>query len=129
MITCEPTAEMIERWKALYNQYQNRLRPNRKSGPQLLRYLAERYPLRRLHDEQAMKVVAENVLLNDHLREKLPQGRNPLPIAFMIENVGAGKKLFKQPDPARFDASEIFVGIDPAADPEMEGRTIAKRVP
>jgi len=112
MLTHQPTNEMIEQWKTLYEQYKDRLRPGRKSGPHLLRYIAERYPLRRLHDEQAELVVTENVLRNDCWREKLPQGRQPLPIAFVIENVGAGKKFFAQPDPAVFDGNEIFVGID-----------------
>ena len=106
---------MIGQWKDTYCKYKDRLRPNRKSGLQLLRYIEERYTLKKLHGERMQRaelVVTENVLNNEHWLEKLPKGSQPWPVVFVIENTGAGEKFFSEPDPARFDATEIFVGID-----------------
>lgn len=106
---------MIAQWKTIYNQHKDKLSPNRKSGPQLLRYIEEKYQLIKLHGQpaqRAKRVVTESVLSNEHWLEKLPKGRQPAPVVFFIENAGEGEKLFTDPDFADLGVADVFVGID-----------------
>lgn len=130
MITYEPTKEMFEEWKAIWAQYKNRLRPNRKSGALLLKYLQDNYVLTEIHDKEASDAVSGNVLMNKPLSEKLPAGEKPVPKTFFLENTGNGER-FSRPenkDPLDLwggDITKIFVGIDLASGFFMvEGSTL-----
>lgn len=117
MITTEPTREMFEEWKAVWKQYKDLLRPNRKSGAELLTYLQSNYPLTEIFDKKALDVISENVALNDHLAEKLPVGQSPVPRAFFLENTGNGRRFYLAenrdcPDLWGSDITRIFVGVD-----------------
>lgn len=111
MLMQEATPEMIEQWKSIWNEYKDKLCSNRKSGAEVVQYIAEKYPLRKLYDEKAEQVVIGNVLLNKPLAEKLPKGKQPSPVTFIIENIDEGKQLYREQNEI-FDGSEIFVGID-----------------
>lgn len=102
---------MIAGWKAVWEAHKGRLKPNRKSGRELVRYLADKYPLRDLEDPAAARVVVDNVMINEHLAQKIPTGEAPSPVVFVVEKTGAGKLLYDSPD-AFLDDKEIFVGIE-----------------
>jgi hypothetical protein len=102
---------MVKEWKAVWNQYKDRLQSNRKSGAEVVEYLASKYPLMELHDNKALRVVTDNVIKNSHIAEKLPEGTMPSPVTFIIENTGAGKNLYDNQD-SIFMGKAIFVGID-----------------
>jgi hypothetical protein len=111
MLMREATSQTAEKWKAVWNEYKDRLRPNRKSGAEVAEYLAGKYPLIELHDDESKKAVTDNVLGNKPSADKLPPGASPSPAAFIVENRGAGEALYEDQDEV-FKGISIFVGID-----------------
>ena len=111
MLMQEATQEMLKAWKAVWDEYKDRLRPNRKSGSEIVRYLSEKYVLLPVHDEKALRVVTDNILNNSPLAEKLPSGDKPSPVAFFIRDIGNGKALYENQD-TLFKGLRIFAGID-----------------
>ena len=130
MLTCEPTKEMFAAWQETYSKYKDRLRPNRKSGAELLSYLRARYELSEFYDADALDAVAGNVSMNDFLAEKLPAGTVPQPRVFYLENSGAGQKFYQTenvdgPELWGGDIERIFVGVELASGFYMvEGSTL-----
>lgn len=120
MLTQEPTPEMYAEWKSVWEQYKDKLKPNRKSGQELLDYLLGKYALTEIYEEKAINVITYNVTMNKPLAEKLPHGVGPSPRAFFLENVGNGEVFYKSEnrDPVEVYGEEItriFVGIDLAS--------------
>ena len=74
MLTTEPTEEMVREWRRIHREYRDRLKPNRKSGAQLNDYFIERYSPERYDSSEFASVVEYNIMMNEHNREKLPQG-------------------------------------------------------
>jgi GNAT superfamily N-acetyltransferase len=68
------TPEMVERWKEVWNEYKDKLLPNRKSGKEVVEYLKNKYLLEELHDDNANQVVINNVLYNKPYADKLSMG-------------------------------------------------------
>lgn len=64
MLIQEATPQMIKAWKDIWNEYKDKLRPNRKSGDEVVEYLTRKYPLKELRDDKAIRVVVDNVLNN-----------------------------------------------------------------
>ena len=114
MLTTPATPELTAQWKQTYEAYRGRLRPNRKSGGQVVAFLKQRYPLKELANETAKQVVVGNVLSNDALREQLPEGAQPAPACFLVARTGAGEDLYDRQD-ACFAGLDIFVGVDLAS--------------
>ena len=111
MLTHAPCAEEIAGWKEVFAAYRPRLKPNRKSGEELLTYLRSRYPIRMLADKKADQVVIQNILENESLARELPPRVAPQPVCCMVESTGAGEALYREQD-ACFAGIEIFVSID-----------------
>ena len=107
----EATPQQIEQWKTVWHKYKDTLRPNRKSGGEIVAYIKNRYPLTELTGQEALQVVAQNVLQNDFFAEKLPKGKNPRPVVFVVENSGNGRPLYDNQDSV-FEGTAIIVGID-----------------
>lgn len=114
MLMKKATQEMLESWKVTWNEYKDRLLPNRKSGAEISAYLSDKYILTEIHDDWALQVVAKNVLNNEPLAEKIPVGKIPSPVAFFVENSGKGQILYENQDEV-FKGIKIFVGIDLAS--------------
>ncbi len=111
MLTQEATAERVEAWKAVWNQYKDRISPNRKSGQEVRGYLTSRYPTAEFHDGTAARTVTENVLSNKPFADKLPQGVPPMAVTFIMKREGAGETLYENQD-GIYKGMDIFVGID-----------------
>lgn len=75
MLMQKVTPQMVEEWKAVWNKYKDRLRPNRKSGAEVADYLTGRYLLKELHDDKAIQAVTDNVLYTSHLRINCLRGQ------------------------------------------------------
>lgn len=114
MLTVEATPEMLSEWRAVWRKYHDRLTPNRKSGAELVRYLSERYTLNETRDASALDAIRQNVLLNMPFAEKLPQGAEPSPVAYFVENKGAGAALYVS-RPKLYADMPVFVGVDLAS--------------
>ena len=117
MITQKPTPEIRTEWKNIFEQYKNVLRPNRKSGADLLDYLQSNYSMTEITEEEVLAVISENVCRNTFFAEKLPTVQQPLAKAFYLENIGNGHKFYlsEHKDPSYLwgdEITRIFVGVD-----------------
>ena len=74
MLMEEPTPEMLEKWKKTWIEYKDKLRPNRKSGQEVVEYLKNKYIMKELNDNNAKEVVIDNLMNNKLLADKLPVG-------------------------------------------------------
>jgi hypothetical protein len=71
MLTSEPTMEMISEWKKIFEKHKGNLMPNRKSGTEVDRYFREKYNFIPVEDEKYARIVALNILENEHSFRKL----------------------------------------------------------
>lgn len=110
MLMQPPSRSMLKEWQQVWNDYREQLKPNRKSGRELLVYLYKVYPLEEIHETEAAQVVAGNVMENWFYAEKL-HGAPPNPAAFYVRDEGKGVELYRQQDNL-FRGQRIFVGID-----------------
>jgi hypothetical protein len=105
------TPEMLEEWKRIWCEYRQHLKPNRKTGQEILDFLLSKYSLTELQDDKYLNVVTSNVLDNEPYSEKLSPNTKPFPKAFVVNNIGSTQSLFKNQDDV-FTGTEIFVGVD-----------------
>lgn len=117
MITQKPSREMLEEWKAIWIKYKDVLKPNRKSGADILSYLQEQYILTEIDDEKALSVITNNVTMNEHYTEKLSKDATIIPKAFYLENSGNGIKFYlsENKDDINLwndEITKIFVGVE-----------------
>lgn len=71
MLMQKPTEEMIEEWKQIYEEYHDRLRPNRKSGEEVDRYFRDKYSAQDFPSPEFKSMIEEQILQNDFIRKKL----------------------------------------------------------
>lgn len=94
MITSEPTAEMIQEWKQVYEVNHKQLKPNRISGREVDKYFRSKYSPALYYSPEFKKVVEYNIITNEHSREKLPTGVLPQIATYTL------------------DGNTVLVGID-----------------
>lgn len=111
MLMEKATPKMIEEYKETWNEYKDKLRPNKKSGKEVVEYLKDKYILEELHDDNARLTVIENVLYNNPYAEKLPMGAKPHAVTFAVKSEGNGKFLYEGQDEI-FRGINIFVGVE-----------------
>lgn len=111
MLMQEATQEMIKMWKEVWNDYKDKLIPNRKSGKEVVEYLKNKYLLEELHDDNAKQVVINNILYNKAYADRLPVGVEPLAVVFVMKNEHNGKALYENQDEI-FKGNNIFVGVE-----------------
>ena len=87
MLMQEPTPERIKHWQKVYAYFRPLLRPNRKSGPQIVDYLNHRYSLKKIYSDEWKEVVSFNVLNNQHNKAKLPEGKSPHPMILSLIHI------------------------------------------
>ncbi|MDD2484907.1 MAG: hypothetical protein PHQ50_07800 [Eubacteriales bacterium] len=111
MLMQEITAELIESWKATYMENRPNLKANRKSGLEIVEYLKQKYPVQEENSEAIKKVLLFNVMQNECHRDKLPEGKEPVPVGFILENEGKGKLLYEKQDDV-FNGKQIVIGVE-----------------
>ncbi len=111
MLTRKVSHELIREWKDTSATYRPLLHPNRKTGPEILAYLTGKYPATELPADSLNEVISDNVLLNDCNARKMPAGKTPEAVGFIIENTGAGKLLYENQDEF-FRGISIIAGIE-----------------
>ncbi|MDD1723895.1 MAG: hypothetical protein LUQ07_02055 [Methanospirillum sp.] len=111
MLQEEVSPEMVESWKATYDHYRNRLKPDRRPVSEVIAYLTGKYPVTELTDAKSRQVVIDNVILNTYYGKKIPAGRVPLPVVFVVEDTGAGRSLYEEQDDL-YRGNRIIVGFE-----------------
>ena len=130
MLICEPTEELVLQWKKIWNTYKDQLKPNRKSGQEMLAYLTEHYELSESFEKEELEAIQYSVTMNRPMAEKLPDGKEPEPRAFFLKNKGNGAFFYQKEnqDPAELwgeQVSDIFIGLDLSSGYYMvEGSTL-----
>jgi len=111
MLNRKVTPELIREWKETSATYRPLLRPDKKTGREIVAYLAGKYPVREMPDGSLDEVISDNVLLNDCNARKMPAGKTPETVGFIIENTGAGKYLYENQDEF-FRGMSIIAGVE-----------------
>lgn len=111
MLMQKPTPEMIEMWKEVWNDFKDKLSPNRKTGKEIVAYLKDKYSLEEQHDDNVKQVVINNVLYNKPYSDRLPEGAEPSVVTFIVVNEDNGKFLYENQDEV-FKGNNIFVGVE-----------------
>ena len=117
MIVQIPSKEQLEEWKSTWIKYKELIKPNKKTGLELLEYLQSEYSLTEIFDADTLDAISYTVTTNEPRSEKLPDGVSPAPRAFYLDNAGQGEKFYlpENKDDEELwggDITKIFVGID-----------------
>jgi hypothetical protein len=111
MLCHEVTPELAASWKETADHYRPRLKPNKKTGSELMAYLQQTYPVTEAFSPEIQQIIKDNILKNEWDARKLPAGRQPEVKGFFLENSGAGKNLYETQDEV-FRGIRILIGID-----------------
>lgn len=110
MLLDKPTKADIEEWKRIYNQNKDSIRPNKKTGIEIIEFLQNRYPAKEIEDGKLQNIVRGNIVSNEFSEKKL-KGRTPIIKTFLIENIGNGANLYLEQDDV-FKGIPIIVGVE-----------------
>ncbi len=105
----QATKEMIES-KEIYNKYKDKIKPNKKSGIDIIRYLENNYPVVELKNNDLEQDITFNIKSNKFYSNKL-SGEKPIIKVFKVNNIGNGKKLYSKQEKV-VDEKTIMVGIE-----------------
>ncbi len=106
MLMQEPTEDMIKEWKEIFNQYKDKIKPNKKESIEIIKYLKENYSVIELENTKLEKIVYDNIVLNEYSNQKLC-GKNPIIRLFEVTD----KKLYLKQDDV-LKGVKIIVGIE-----------------
>lgn len=90
MITTKLSNEKLKEYRKLYIECRNSLKPNRKSGQQVERYLVDNYNAVRIEHSVFQKVVEDNILTNDFKLKKLSRDARPSVNVYLVDDVLVG---------------------------------------
>lgn len=110
MLIDKPTEEMIEEWKEIYNQYKDKIKPNKREGMDIIAYLENHYNITELQDNELKEVVSFNIQNSEFYADKLNKQKPTIRI-FKINNIGKGKELYNKQEKI-FKGITIVVGIE-----------------
>lgn len=106
-----PTMNDIREWKLIYDQYKEKLRPNKKTGLEVIEYLEDNYCLKNEYADEMKQMVVWNIINNESLFGFIPEKDDLRPIVYTVENENNGKHLYQRR--ARvYKGCPIIVGIE-----------------
>lgn len=106
MLMQESTEEMIKEWQDIYNKNKDKLKPNKKTGIEIIEYLKETHSVIEVENLELEKIVYDNIVLNEFSNQKLC-GKNPIIRLLEVTD----KKLYEKQDDV-FKGIKIIVGIE-----------------
>ena len=106
MLMQEPTEDMIKEWKEIFNQYKDKIQPNKKDGLDIIRYLENHYSVTEIQNEELEDIIESNIKDNEFNSNKL-NGANPIIRIFKINS----KELYEKQDKL-FKGINIIAGIE-----------------
>lgn len=78
MLTQEPTPEMIQTWKHIFETHRAGIRPNRKTGAQVDAYFRSNYDYIEIERPSFADTITANILENMYYAAKCPGGKRPV---------------------------------------------------
>ena len=112
MLYREPEEKQIEQWKQCWAEWHDRLQPARRCGSTLAAWLMNHYPVTPLRSLKAKWVVRRSVTGSSYYRKKLPAGRKPRVLCWVIEPYEAGAALYRDRPEEMAASPAVWVGID-----------------
>lgn len=110
MLMQETNEEMMKICKEIYNQYKDKIKPNKKSGESIIKYIQDKYPTIDVEASQLEDMILQDMMSNDFFKDKLGN-RKPNVKIFGIKDEGKGHKLYVKQN-EEFDEGLIFIGIE-----------------
>lgn len=98
MITSTPTEQQFENWVNIWREYAPKLKPNRRQGIEVIRFLQKKYKVKEIRDTRAVEAMTADILTNVWMRNKLQGGMAPDIKVFRILEEGPGVKLYEEQD-------------------------------
>ncbi|MGN0621494.1 MAG: hypothetical protein ACI4I9_06470 [Porcipelethomonas sp.] len=93
MLTSKPTFKMVRKWKRIFDENHESMKPNRKTGAEVDNYFRSKYPFTVLKSQKYEDIVISNILENKFNYEKLPEGAQPVIKTYMTEDMFVGIDL------------------------------------
>ena len=112
MITTEFTQEKLAEMVQLWQEVKPSLKPTRRSGIEVARYLMKKYKAVEFKDPIMADALARTVMFNSYMREKLAEDAEPSPVFYRIPDEGAGAALYKDRTGIFAEVPQITVSID-----------------
>ena len=106
MLMQEPTEEMMKEWQDIYNKNKDSLKPNKKDGLEIIKYLKESHSVIEIENKELENVVYDNIILNEFSNQKLC-GKNPIIRLFEVTD----KTLYKKQEKV-YKGIKIIVAIE-----------------
>ena len=110
MLMQEPTEYMIKDWKEIFDQYKDKIKPNKKDGIDIIKYLENHYSVTEIKNDELENIVESNIKDNEFNLNKL-KGENPIIRIFEVNNNEKNTELYNKQDDI-FKGIEIVVGIE-----------------
>ena len=131
MITSNPTEEQFNNWLALWQQYAPTLKPNRRSGIEVIRFIQKKYKVKEIRDQRALLDFAAAIYANGWMRDKLPKGLEPDIHVYRILEEGPGVKLYEEQDEEfRFNGeTTVAIAIKHIQEPMPSPREYVDDIP
>lgn len=112
MILSQPSEEQFQEWVRIWQEYAPKLKPNRRSGIEVARFIMKKYRTEEIQDPIAAEGYARTIMMNSFQRSKLPEDTEPDPKIFKILNEGPGVTLYENKDEVFKDVKDITVMVD-----------------
>lgn len=106
MLMQKPTEEMMKEWQDIYNKNKDSLKPNKKDGLEIIKYLKESHSVIEIENKELENVVYDNIVLNEFSNQKLC-GKNPIIRLFEVTD----KTLYKKQEKV-YKGIKIIVAIE-----------------
>ena len=106
MLMEKATKEMIDEWINIFNENKDKLKPNKKTGLEIIEYLKENHSVIEIENLKLEVIVHDNIVLNEFSNQKLC-GKNPTIRIFEIND----DQLYDKQDSC-FRGQKILVGIE-----------------
>ncbi len=115
MILDQPSEEQFQEWVKVWQEYSPKLKPNRRSGIEVARYILKKYRTEEVKDPIKAGQYAMSIMMSSYQRSKLPEDIEPDPKIFKILSEGPGAELYDKKDEIFKDVKDIIVTVDIAS--------------
>ncbi len=93
MLTKEPNQEQINEWQRIFESHRFSMNPNRKTGSEIDSYFRSKYLYQVYDNPEFKKIIAFNIVQNEHSNSKLPNRAKPIIKGYKIGDVIVGIDL------------------------------------
>ena len=108
MLTQKPTENMIKKWKEIFNEYKEKITPNKKAGLEIVKYLEEHYSVTEVQNSELTSIVESNIK-NNEFNLKYKFGHYYKVIDFKSEKIIGGIFIFELDNPHVMQIAQFYI--------------------